>query len=108
MNTFSFIPQLFDARFHGCYSFSSVLEYHNSIETMMPQDGLTWLCEHPDMKKLLSRKNNLVISISELVNGMKDQTYGVWTILDKEAHILRCRLQLVDLCIQELQKSKTN
>lgn len=74
----------------------------------MPEDGLTWLCEHPDMAKLLSRKNNLIISISELVEGQKGQVYSVWTTLDKAAHILRCRLQLVDLCIQELHKSKSN
>lgn len=34
---------------------------------------------------------------------LKEQSYLTWTTLDKAAHILRCRLQLVTLCIESLK-----
>lgn len=101
MNTYSFIPRLYDAINHGVYSFTSVLDYHKSVEDKMPEDGLVWLCEHPNHDKLLIRKIDLTARLIELQKAIKGQPYNVWQILDREAHILRCRLQLVNLCFSE-------
>lgn len=101
MNHTTFIPQLFDARFNGVYSFTSVLEYHKSVEDNMPSDGIVWLCENPKEQELFRRKDDLQKRIKELEEGQKGLPYNCWTLLDKKAHELRCRLQLLTLCINE-------
>lgn len=103
MNTYNFLPTLFDARFNGVYSFETVLAYHKTIADNMPIDGLIWLCENPKIETLHKRKDELVLNIRTLEEGQKNQPYGVWTILDREAHKMRTRLQLVRLCIDKIQ-----
>lgn len=71
----------------------------------MPSDGLVWLCEHPKLETLHIRRAELSSQISALVEGMKGQQYIVWKCLDSEAHLLRTRLQLVCLCIEEQYKN---
>ncbi len=102
MNTYNFIPTLFDARHNGVYTFASVLAYHKSIENQMPIDGLVWLCDHPDLERLSTKKIQLTNEINEIEQAMKNQSYVIWTILDKRAHMLRTRLQLVQLCLNAI------
>lgn len=99
MNYSAFIPRLFDARFHGVYTLATVLEYHKSIENYMPQDGIVWAVEHPKEDILIKRSQGLTNRIAELDNAQTGQPYAIWTILDKEAHILRCRLQLIECAL---------
>ena len=100
-NSTTFIPKLFDGRFHGVYSFKTVLEYHKEVENFMPQDGIVWLCENPVMKTLFERRDKLREKINELVKYQDGLPYSCWTLLDREAHMLRTRIQLITLCLEE-------
>lgn len=109
MNTYNFRPRVFDARFHGVFTYKSVLEYHKSIADHMPEDGIIWLCERTYIgelviNKLQDRYTTLSHKVKELETGMKGQPYGVWTILDREAHLIKSRIQLIGMCIAEHQK----
>jgi hypothetical protein len=99
MNTYNFIPTLFDATRNGVYTFQSVLAYHKSIENLMPVDGLVWLCEHPNLDKLRTKKEEISNEMNVIEQAMQNQPYAIWTILDRRLHLLRTRLQLVTLCI---------
>ena len=98
MNTYNFIPTLFDATRNGVYTFQSVLAYHKSIENLMPVDGLVWLCEHPNLDKLRTKKEEISNEMNVIQQAMQNQPYVIWTILDRRLHLLRTRLQLVTLC----------
>lgn len=105
VTSYNFSPILFDATVNGVYTFKTVLAYHKSIENHMPMDGIVWLCENPNIEKLSKRQDDLRKEIEVLKNGMKNQPYGVWTILDREAHKMKARLQLVTLCIDNYYSS---
>lgn len=97
MNTFSFVPTVFDGRHHGVMPYEAILAYHKKHENKMPVDGIVFALEHGYINQLNRAHKSLKEHIQTLQDAIDSGLpYEVWTTLDRTAQFSRARLQLIN------------